>query len=171
MFAFFPQTFLLPESTAFAEQAPAQCISLIHSENRFLAQAFLAAHHPNPQCVGSFMFSLLALLAFLRGKARNSCQMFSNLLMELLSPTYSSCHSLLPADGRMLFPTTNFQASSQNQHHSKHPWEQAEHRRDAGNDLSCHKTTSDWVCVCTAVGSRVLWFYGSEDLNRLFGSF
>lgn len=82
IFAFFPQTLLLPECTAFAEQAPAQCISLIHSENTFLAQACLAARHLNPHWVGVVPFPLQGLLAFLRGEASNSHQVLSNLLME-----------------------------------------------------------------------------------------
>lgn len=44
-------------------------------------------------------------------------------------PNLSSHHSLLPADGRMLLPTTIFQVLSQTQNDNKHLWKKAEYRQ------------------------------------------
>lgn len=160
-FAFFPQTLLLPERTAFTEEAPAQRISLIHSENTFLTQAFLAAHHPNPHWVGSLTFSLLELLAFLRGEANYlrvrcsaTCWWKAELISNLQQPSQFITSWRQDAVPHHQFPSV--------QRYNKHPCTKAEYRLAVGNVLSSHKAMSDWVGVCTAACSRLLWFCGSD---------
>lgn len=93
--------------------------------------------------------------------------MFSNLVMEgrAFVSNLSSQHSLLPADGRMLLPTTIFQVFSQTQNHNKHLWKKAKYRQFGmfSPPTKLYLTVS----ICTATYIRLFCFCGSDKELKL----